>query len=259
MLQSGRAKDLLFLNCLGNSMMAKDAHYADRNGFHNVHPNLLNDQEFYNLAYDFNTVLSTINSLFKGRVVVMGPMPRHLSDCCGQPSHWIRDEEDKRVDMVKYTGALAEHIHRASEMYPRFTYVKYQSYLGKPFIPAMIDDNVHWSETTRKELANYVVMWLENKSAGDPKPSEHATIEPFSTALAGVEITVRPVNIEKAPIQDSDTEESEDEEEEGEEGDGEDNEDNQDMDQANPVFPPEAPGAANQLNGADAANNMHVQ
>ena len=200
-LHSGNIKDLLFVNCLGNTMMAKDAHYADKNRFHNLHPNLLNDQEFYNLAYDYNTMLSTIDQMFKGRVVVMGPMPRHLSDCCGQPSYWIRDEDDKKVDMALYTDILAHHMFRASEIFPNMSYVNYQAYLGKPFIPAMIEDNVHWLETTMKELTNYVLMWLENKSKGDPKPLEFRDIEPFSSALATVKITFKSVKVQKAPSQ----------------------------------------------------------
>ena len=60
----------------------------------------------------------------------------------------------------------------------------YQTYLGKPFIAAMIEDNVHGSETTMKELTTYTITWLENKSKGNPKPSEYRDIESFSSALA---------------------------------------------------------------------------
>ena len=46
MLKTGNKNDLLFVNCLGNALLAKDAHYSDKKGFHYLHPNLLNDQEF---------------------------------------------------------------------------------------------------------------------------------------------------------------------------------------------------------------------
>ena len=144
MLKTGNKNDLLFVNCLGNALLAKDAHYSDKKGFHYLHPNLLNDQEFFNLSYDFNTMMEVINGLFKGRVVVMGPMPRALADCCGQPSHWIRDERDQTVDMEKYVDIFSDHIFRATRMFDRMTYVNYRTYLGKPFLAAMITDNVHW-------------------------------------------------------------------------------------------------------------------
>ena len=193
-----------------------------------------------------------IDRLFKGRVVIMRPMPRHMGDCCYQPSHWIRDEEDKKVDMAVYTDILSAHLFRASEIYPRASYVDYKKYLGKPFIPAMLDDNVHWSEITMKELANYVIMWLENKSNGDPKLSEHKDMEPFSTALLVKKIYVKPVKINKEPVKDS----SSSSEEEGGEGGG--GEQGKDADKSNPVF------ADNQNPAQDPANtnnggNMDTQ
>ena len=214
-LSSGKEEDLLFINCLGNELLAKDAFYSDKSGFHHLHPNLLNDQEFVNLAYDFNNILKLINDLFVGRVVVMGPMPRSLEDCCPQPSHWIRDEADREVNMEAYVDVFTEHIFRASRMFEKFSFVGYKTYLGKDFIPAMVTDNVHWSETTRKDITNYMLMFLSSKSTGSPKPAEDIHLEPFSTALKDVKITVIPVKISRESLrQDS----SEEEEEEGENG-----------------------------------------
>ena len=264
MLKTGTSRDILFVNCLGNTMLAKDAHYSDKKGFHYLHPNLLNNQEFYNTSYDFNNMLEIIDGLFKGRVVVMGPMPRALSDCCGQPAHWIRDEKDMVVDMEKYTDAFSDHIFRAGPMFSRMTYVNYRTYLGKPFIPAMITDGVHWSKATLKEIANYCIQWLGNKAAANPKNAE-LDIEPFSDALLVKDIYVKPVTIEKFKGDDDSGSSEEEEEEEDDGDDGEQGEEeggeNGDEDESNPVFPPEGdnqnPSAQNDAqNGGNA--DMHT-
>ena len=84
---------------------------------------------------------------------------------------------------------------------------------------------------------------IDIKVEGDPKPSEHRDMEPFSTALAKVKITVNPVKVDKEPIKDSDSEE---------EGEGE-KEKEKDPDVANPVFPPE------QQDANAPANNQQMQ
>ena len=172
-------------------------------------------------------------------------------DCCGQPSHWIRDEKNLEVDMVKYVDTFSDHIFRATKMFDRMTYVNYRTYLGKPFLAAMITDNVHWSKTTRKEIANYMMMWLNNKAASNPKNNE-VDIEPFSSALLNSDIYVKPVPIEKPIFSDSESEEEE-EENDGE-GGSDGGEKEEDEDASNPMFPdPNAPNSANNASHSNPA------
>ena len=246
-LQSGREEDLLFINCLGNELFAKDAFYSDKAGFHHLHPNLLNDQEMYNLCWDFNNILENINSMFCGRVVVMGPMPRSLDDCCSQPTHWIRDDNNDKINMEAYVEVFTDHVFRASRMYERFSFVGYKQYIGKEFIPAMITDNVHWSETTKKELVNYFLMFLDNKSDGSPKPAEGVHLEPFSSALKAVKIFVKPVKVAKGPPSDDESSEEEGGGETGDAPGGGDGGGDENMQGGDDVFaPPAAPHADQQ-------------
>ena len=88
----------------------------------------------------------------------------------------------------------------------------------------MISDNVHWSDTTKKEVANYFITFLDKTSGGSPKPAEGVHLEPFSSALQAAKITVIPVNVQHGAGAggngDESSSEKEEEEEENDGGDG---------------------------------------
>ena len=183
--------DVLFLNCLGNIMLNKDRKREDKDGWHLTNPRMLTDQEFEETVVDLNNALTNIKTTFQGRVVVMGPYPRHLKDCCVQPSHWIRDDEKKKVDMVTYTDVFTDMVYRSANFPKGFFFAGYKEVLGKKFTIDMLEDRVHLKQQYYKQAANYCFQWL-NKKHPMPGKSPEKSPPPLSTELNAAKIATVP-------------------------------------------------------------------
>ena len=138
----------------------------------------------------------------------MGPYPRMLKDCCLNPEHWIRDDEDKRIDMLLVAELFTEHMLRAANLPENFGFVSFKDiFRADKFGPDHLVDHIHLTDTAQEIVADYIMQWLDKSSVPLPgKAGDGSSLVPFSDVLQGEGLYVNG---------EYDEEEDEEEEEEG--------------------------------------------
>ena len=176
-LKTGTSRDLLFICPNSNNMLKYSKKEKIRKEWHLTNPSLLTDEEFDLALSDTNKVLDAIFSTFQGRVVVLGPFPRLLRDCCNTKAHQLRDERGKRVDMLVYTEAFSSLCHRGLDLVDNSTFVNFKEvFAGQKFNVSMLKDNVHLKSKALTTVANYCMQWLDRDSEELP---EHDPEDPL--------------------------------------------------------------------------------
>ena len=87
--QSNNIKDTMILHIHGNSILKKSKFYPSNNIWHLLNPRFLNESEFEFLLSETVKIIEVIRKRFKGKILLIGPFPRHLTPCCSNPSHRI--------------------------------------------------------------------------------------------------------------------------------------------------------------------------
>ena len=81
--------DMVIIMALGNLLFKKDGHFSDGGKCHLEGPSYLDDQGASILLGGFSGLIREVSRKFKGKIVVAGPFPRHLADCCNLAEHKI--------------------------------------------------------------------------------------------------------------------------------------------------------------------------
>ena len=82
-----------------------------------------------------------------------------LRDCCDKKSHWLRDERDKRVDMLQYVDTLSELFHKAVKLPPNFTFASYtEIFAGNKINVSVLSDHIHLKKDAQKIVAAYCLQ-----------------------------------------------------------------------------------------------------
>ena len=140
-LKTGRESDLLFISLNSNNMLKFSKKEKKDKIWHLTNPSLITDEEFDLQLADANRVLDAVHSVFLGRVIILGPMPRLLRDCCGTKTHHLRDERGKRVDMLQYVDSFSSLCHRGLDIPENSIYVVYKEvFTGRKFNVSMLKD-----------------------------------------------------------------------------------------------------------------------
>ena len=167
-LAAGKEDDILFLHCLGNYMLNKDNFWMDmlHNGkrvFHLTHPTILTDQQMDKLIHDTNKLTIYLAQHFKGRVFILGPFPRHISQCCGLQEHSVLDSENQRISMTGYTNLLNQFLQSSLILPDRCEFLVYQNIFGKNFDKHSLADGVHLTASAYKACANFFLGAFQRK------------------------------------------------------------------------------------------------
>ena len=143
-------------------MLKKSAHEKDKvtGKFHIKNPALLSGEEFNLLVADTMHVVNAVKKRFNGSILVLGPIPRHLLDCCDDDSHKIKDEIGVEVDMIKYTDTISSQFKRALPLPADTFYVDYQQ-IFSTFDSKSLEDGVHLEEGQSKKLAHALLQGYE--------------------------------------------------------------------------------------------------
>ena len=130
-------------------MLKKSGHDCDKppapKKFHIKNPALLSGD-------DFNLLMADSMHLVKGTIIILGPLPRHLEECCDDPFHKIKDEIGVEVDMLKYTNTFSSQLKRVLPL-PNCNdtlYVDYRQVFGDSFCAGSLEDGVHLVESMSK-------------------------------------------------------------------------------------------------------------
>ncbi len=167
-LAAGNKDDVLFLHFLGNHMLNKHNFWMDmlHNGkrvYHLTHPTILSDQQMDKLILDTNKLAIFLAQHFKGRVFILGPFPRHISQCCGLQEHSVLDSENQRVSMTGYTNLFNQYLQASLILPERCEFLAYQNIFGKNFDKNSLVDGVHLAPSAYKACANFFLSSLQRK------------------------------------------------------------------------------------------------
>ena len=156
----GNASDVLIFSVIGNEMLSKKTFYSNGGKFHVSNPALLTDAQAVALVRDVTNMLNTIRAMFAGKILILGPAPRHLTECCGQAKHKILDAEGEVVDMVKYTDAMTEYLGMAMALPENVEFVGYNEQFSGNFSPELLTDGVHIGEDAKSTLCGFIMTAL---------------------------------------------------------------------------------------------------
>ena len=98
-------------------------------------------------------VVNAVKKRFAGSIIVLGPTPRHLLDCCEDPTHKIKDEISVDVDMLTYTNTVSAMLKRALPLPQDTFYVDYRQ-IFTTFTHDSLDDGVHLEDGHSKRFAH---------------------------------------------------------------------------------------------------------
>ena len=195
-LAAGKEDDILFVGCLGNSMLNKHSFWTDflQNGqkvYHLQHPTILTDLQMKKLIDDINILIIFLDQQFKGRVFLIGPFPRHITRCCGLQDHVVLDGENQPVSMTGYTNLLSQYLRSNLSFPERCEFVDYRDIYGKSFDARCLTDGVHLADTAYKICANFFLGAFQRR----PRRSTAAAVQTsFENFLADRGLIAKPKN-----------------------------------------------------------------
>ena len=142
-----------------------------------------------------------------------------LKDCCLNPEHWIRDDEDKRIDMSLVAELFTEHMLRAANLPDNFGFVSFKDiFRADKFGPDHLVDHIHLTDTAQEIVADYIMQWLDKSSVPLPgKAGDGSSLVPFSDVLQGEGLYVNGEYDEEEDEEEEEADEEEDEKEREEE------------------------------------------
>ena len=175
----------------------KAGHEKDKvkNIFHIKEPALLTGEEFNILVADTMHVVNAVKKRFNGSVFLLGPMPRHLSDCCTEPAHKIKDHIGVEVDMIKYVNTFSDQLKRELKLPADTYFLDYRQIFGDTFSSKSLSDGVHLDKAESNKLAHALlkghdVLLPAPTVAGDPDQT-------FADALLAQEIVTPEMKSDK--------------------------------------------------------------
>ena len=155
--------DLAIICIAGNEMIHKKSHYNVNGTCHLSNPKMLTDDQAKLLAKDVERVLQIVRTNFAGKIVVFGPTPRHIIECCPQLRHSILDAEGNKLDMVKYTNGVTEFLQHSLNFPANSEFAGYREQLGGEFVAEMLVDGVHLDETIIPTMSGFIMELLERE------------------------------------------------------------------------------------------------
>ena len=115
------------------------------------------------LIFDTNKLTIYLAQHFKGRVFILGPFPRHISQCCGLQEHSVLDSENQRISMTGYTNLLNQYLQSSLILPDRCEFLVYQNIFGRNFDKHSLADGVHLTASAYKACANFFLGAFQRK------------------------------------------------------------------------------------------------
>ena len=191
--------DVIVLSFLGNQMFKKESHRKLHGTFHYIAPKLLDDQGVNDLVAKIGSIVQKIRKVFDGRVVLIGPIPRLLENCCTNKAHHFSDNPLFNTTL-QYAFLLNKFlaVHHGMNL-NNFDFITYDTIFGNIFNELDLVDGVHLTADKNAEFANFIagVTTLQVKRPKytfNPNPS-------FLTWVEGIKMGAKNLFNKKAATQ----------------------------------------------------------
>ena len=156
-LKDANKDDIIIIHASGNNMLDKENHHLAHGQYHLLHPKLLTDEVAALHIVLLSQIMVKLTGLFAGKIVLLGPFPRHLKSCCDSPDHAIVDSAGNPVNMINYTLAFSKYIASSPGLsHERLHYFEYPAVFGDDFSKENLVDGVHLNDSASDTLAKFV-------------------------------------------------------------------------------------------------------
>ena len=176
-------KDVLLLMFLGNEIFLKKEHFFSNGRCHLEAPAYHNDGTAAALVDNLCRTLTTVQSTYKGAIKILGPLPRHLTKCCKNPSHALA-KSAVFLSTLHYielwNNFLA--VHPKLRVFKNTEVIPFPLVFGDVFHNGWLLDGVHLDEIPNHKLASFIGT-LSGRDVGMPDPLP-AGVESFTTWAA---------------------------------------------------------------------------
>ena len=191
-LEGGGADDLAVISIVGNEMVRKKTAFCNRDRWHVSNPEMLTNDEVKQLVKDIELMVETARGVgFGGKILVLGPFPRHLEQCCKQSQHQFKDADGKEIKWDIYTDVLTLQLDKALTLSNNVEFVPHGEIFKAGFDKKCLKDGVHLDEDAEKTLSSFIFKALERKAT--EARNAVANRLPFSSMLARVKIAPKEV------------------------------------------------------------------
>ena len=99
-------------------------------------------------------VVNAVKKRFQGSIYLIGPIPRHLLECCAEPTHKIKDHIGVEVDMTKYVNVFSDQLKKELSLPADTYYIDYRQIFGDTFPAKSLTDGVHLDKGPNGKLAH---------------------------------------------------------------------------------------------------------
>ena len=90
----------------------------------------------------------------------MGPLyPRMLCDCFLSSDHWLRDDEDNKINMLLFTDVITEHMYQAADVPNSFAFLGYKEIFSTDkFTVSFLTDHIHLDPVAQQIVAGHLMQ-----------------------------------------------------------------------------------------------------
>ena len=156
-LKETSSDDLIILHASGNSKLVKDHHQLADGKYHLLRPQLLTDENAALHIVHLSQILVKLTDIFLGKIIMLGPFPRHLEPCCNIPEHAIVDVNGNSVNMTDYTLAFSKFIARSPGLsHDRIHYLEYPAIFGDNLTADHLVNGVHLKDEASETFATFI-------------------------------------------------------------------------------------------------------
>ena len=175
-LSQGSAEDVCIIHLMGNEMLLKKSVFPNRTTTHLSNPKILTEEAAAVLIKDMESFIHFSRSTmgFPGKIIVVGPQPRHLNTCCGQVKHAILALDNKAVDMKLYTDTFNKYVMQKINLSDNVEFIRYSSIHGNDFDHKDLLDGVHLNKNAERAFVSWLMSTLERKHSPAVPPCKNA-------------------------------------------------------------------------------------
>ena len=177
-------------------MFKKESHRKANDTFHYIAPKLLDDQGVNDMVAKIGCLVQKIRKVFDGRIVLIGPLPRMIAQCCQNKAHQFQSNPLFNTNL-QYAFLLNKFlaVHYGMNL-SNFDFVTYDMIFGNIFNEMDLKDGVHLTKEKNIIFAEYIaripaIQVKKSKHTFNPNPS-------FLTWVEGIKMGAKNLFSKKA-------------------------------------------------------------
>ena len=156
--------DIVVLHFLGNISLNFTKYGKPDANWHYQHPKILEDSDVVRLVDKICSAVHLVRKTYQGKLKVIGPFPRLLSDCCDDAEHRLSPPHPFTASPLNATTSYYAALNQFLVCHPKLAsidaeIIPYQLIWLKKggFGAKSLRDNLHLSEEATKTFADFLV------------------------------------------------------------------------------------------------------